>query len=330
MEVVTALENSLKGKDILSLKNMTRKEMDLIFDTADKLDSRKSYDTLHGKIMGALFFETSTRTRLSFEAAMLRLGGGVVGWADASVTRFGDPTRAETFEDTIRMVDDYADVIVMRSPQTGLDYYPYVAADVASIPVINAGFRLPPEDIEHPTQGLLDIFTVKKEKGRIDGLKVAMTGNIRYERTSHARIYGLAKYDVELLFANPEGGGPTEKYLQYIKENKARYRNVSLEEALKEADVCFVVDGGAYKGKKPEQLLEQEKVDALKFGESWRITLDKLKGSKRDMIIMHDLPRSGTGGFAIYPEVDKTPHAAYFREAANGVTVRMALLSLVV
>jgi aspartate carbamoyltransferase catalytic subunit len=324
------LENSLKGKDVLSLKNMTRQEMELVFSTADKLDPRKSYSTLHGKIMAALFFETSTRTRLSFESAMLRLGGGVVGWADASVTRFGDPTRGETFEDTIRMVEDYADVIVMRSPQTGLDYYPYVAAEVASIPVINAGFRVPPEDIEHPTQGLLDLYTVKKEKGKIDGLKIAMTGNIRYERTSHARIYGLAKYDVEFLFANPEGGAPTEKYLNYIRENRARYRHVPLEEALKEADVCFVVDGGAYEGKKPEQLLEQEKADAFKFAEYWRITVDKLKDSKPDTIIMHDLPRSGAGGFAIYPEVDKTPRAAYFREAANGVTVRMALLSLVV
>jgi len=322
-------DNPLKGRDIITLKNIGRKEMELIFDTADRLDPRKSYDTLRGRILASLFFETSTRTRLSFEAAMLRLGGGIVGWADASVTRFGDPTRGETFEDTIRMVEDYADVIVMRSPQTGLDYYPYVAAEVASIPVINAGFRLPPEDIEHPSQGLLDIYTIRKEKGKIDALKIAMTGNIRYERTAHARIYGLAKYGVEFLFANPEGGSPTEKYLKYIQENKGKYRNVSLEEALKEADVCFVVDGGAYKGKKPDQLLEQEKVDALRFSESWRINLDKLKGAKKDMIIMHDLPRSGSGGFAIYPEVDKTPYAAYFREAANGVTVRMALLSLV-
>jgi aspartate carbamoyltransferase catalytic subunit len=324
------IENALKGRDIISLKDMTRKEMELIFDTADKLDPRKSYDTLKGKIMAALFFETSTRTRLSFESAMHRLGGSVIGWADASVTRFGDPTRGETFEDTIRMVEDYADLIVMRAPQTGLDYYPYIAAEVAQIPVINAGYRLPPEDIEHPTQGLLDIYTVKKEKGRIDGLKIAMTGNIRNERTGHARLYGLGKYDVELLLANPEGGGPPEKYLKYIQENRAKYRNVTLEEALREADVCFVVDGGPYKGKKPEQLVEQEKVDAMKFAESWRITVDKLKVAKREMIIMHDLPRSGAGGFAIYPEVDKTTHAAYFREAANGVTVRMALLSLVV
>ena len=323
-------ENPLKGRDIISLKDFTRKEMDLVFDTADKLDPRKSYETLKGKIMAALFFETSTRTRLSFESAMLRLGGGVIGWADAAVTRFGDPTRGETFEDTIRMVEDYADVIVMRAPQTGLDYYPYVAAEIASIPVINAGYRVPPEDIEHPTQGLLDIYTIRKEKGKIDGLKIAMTGNIRYERTSHARLYGLAKYDVELLLVNPEGGGPTEKYLKHIRENKAKYRNVTLEEAIREADVCFVVDAGPYKGKKPEQLLEQEKVDGMKFAESWRITAEKLKGAKKDLIIMHDLPRSGMGGFAIYPEVDKTVHAAYFREAANGVTVRMALLSFVV
>ena len=322
--------NSLKGRDVISLKDMTREEIELVFDTADKLDPRKSYDILRGKIMAALFFETSTRTRLSFESAMLRLGGGVVGWADASVSRFGDPTRGETFEDTIRMVEDYSDIIVMRAPQTGLDYYPYVAAEVVSIPVINAGYRLPPEDIEHPTQGLLDIYTIKKEKGKVDGLKIAMTGNIRYERTGHARLYGLAKYDVELLLANPEGGGPPEKYLKYVVENRAKYRNVALDEALSKADVCFVVDAGPYKGKKPEQLLEQEKVEAMKFAESWRITTDKLKAAKKDMILMHDLPRSGVGGFAIYPEVDKTSHAAYFREAANGVTVRMALLSLVV
>jgi len=322
--------NSLKGRDIISLKDLTRDDVELVFDTADKLDPRKGYDILGGKIMASLFFETSTRTRLSFESAMLRLGGGVVGWADASVTRFGDPTRGETFEDTIRMVEDYSDVIVMRAPQTGLDYYPYVAADIAKTPVINAGYRTPPEDIEHPTQGLLDIYTVKKEKARIDGLKIAMMGNIRFERTAHARLYGLAKFDVEILLANPEGGGPTEKYLKYIQENKAKYRNVSPEEALREADVCFVVDGGPYKGKRPDQLLEQEKVDAMKFAETWRITSDKLKMAKKDMIIMHDLPRSGMGGFAIYPEVDKTSHAAYFREAANGVTVRMALLSLVV
>ena len=324
------VENSLKGRDILSLKDMTREEMELVFDTADKLQPRKSYDILKGKIMAALFFETSTRTRLSFESAMLRLGGGVIGWADAAVTRFGDPTRSETFEDTIRMVEDYAEVIVMRAPQTGLDYYPYVAAEIAKIPVINGGYRLPPEDAEHPTQGLLDIYTVKKEKGKINGLKVAMTGNVRYERTAHARLYGLAKYDVELLLAYPEGGGPTEKYLKYVRENRAKYRTVNFEEALRDADVCFVVDAGPYKGKKPEQLLEQERVDAMKFAESWRITIDKLKGAKRDLIIMHDLPRSGGGGFAIYPEIDETPRAAYFREAANGVTIRMALLSLVV
>jgi aspartate carbamoyltransferase catalytic subunit len=322
--------NSLKGRDIISLKDMTRDDLELVFDTADKLDPRKAYSILGGKIMASLFFETSTRTRLSFESAMLRLGGGVIGWADSSVTRFGDPTRGETFEDTIRMVEDYSDVIVMRAPQTGLDYHPYVAAGIAKIPVINAGYRTPPEDMEHPTQGLLDIYTVKKEKGKIDGLKIAMTGNIRFERTAHARLHGLAKFDVDILLANPEGGGPTEKYLKYIRENKAKYRNVVLEEALREADVCFVVDGGPYKGKRPDQLLEQEKVDAMKFSEAWRITSDKLKMSKKDMIIMHDLPRSGMGGFAIYPEVDKTPHAAYFREAANGVTVRMALLSLVV
>jgi aspartate carbamoyltransferase catalytic subunit len=324
------INNTLRGRDMISLKDFTRGEMDLVFNEADKLDSRTSYDTLKGKIMASLFFETSTRTRLSFECAMLRLGGGVVGWADAAVSRFGDPTRAETFEDTIRMVEAYSDVIVIRSPQTGLDYYPHVAAEIAETPVVNGGFRLPPEDAEHPTQGLLDIYTIRKEKTRIDGLTIAMTGNIKNERTAHARLYGLAKYDVEILLANPEGGGPPDNYLKHIRESRAKYREASLNEALREADVCFVVEAGPYKGKKADQLREDERVEAAKFAEQWRIDLQKLKSAKKDLLLMHDLPRSSAQGFAIYPEVDKTLYAAYFREAVNGVTVRMALLSLVV
>jgi len=322
--------SSLKGRDIISLKDLTRNEMELIFNRADELDSRKGYDILKGKIMASLFFESSTRTRLSFESAMIRLGGGVIGWADAAVSRFGDPTRGETFEDTIRMVEDYSDIIVMRSPQTGLDYYPQVAAEVAEIPVINGGYRLPPEDAEHPTQGLLDIYTVRKEKGRIDGLKIALTGNIKHERTMHARLYGLAKYEVQLLLANPQGGGPPEKYLDYIHANKATCKEVSLAEALKEVDVCMVVSAGSYKGKRMEQLREKERVEALRFEEEWKISLETLKGAKKDLIIMHDLPRSSVQGFTIYPEVDASSYAAYFREAANGVRVRMALLSLVI
>mgnify|MGYP001032603602 CR=1 FL=1 len=323
-------QNSLKGRDIVSLRDLTVDEMELVFDGADELDPRSGYDILRGKIMASLFFESSTRTRLSFESAMIRLGGGVVGWADAATSRFGDPTRGETFEDTIRMVQDYSDVIVIRAPQTGLDHYPDVAAEIAEIPIISAGYRLPPEDAEHPTQGLLDMYTVRKEKGTIDGLKIAMTGNLRYERTAHARIYGLAKYDVELLLANPPGGDPPKKYLDYILGNKATYRYVNLEQALNEADVCFVVDAGPYEGKRTEQLREHERVEAMRFSEQWRISLEKLKGAKKELLLMHDLPRSSVQGFTIYPEVDRSSHAAYFREAANGVRVRMALLNAVV
>jgi len=322
--------SSLSHRDIISLKDLTRDEIEYIFNKADELDSRRGYDVLRGKIMASLFFESSTRTRLSFESAMIRLGGGVIGWADASVSRFGDPTRGETFEDTIRMVEDYSDVIVMRAPQTGLDYYPQVAAEITEIPVINAGYRLPPEDAEHPTQGLLDIYTIRKEKGTIDGLTIAMTGNVRFERTGHARIYGLAKYNVELLLANPPGGEPPNKYLDYIRKSRATYRQASLREALREADVCFVVDAGLYKGKRMEQLREHERVEAMKFAEEWRINLEKLRDANKNLIIMHDLPRSSVQGFAICPEVDSSRHAAYFREAANGVRVRMGLLSSVV
>lgn len=323
------LSNTLKGKDIISLKDLTRSEMELIFDTADGLDSRKRYDILGGKIMASLFFESSTRTRLSFESAMLRLGGDVIGWADAAVSRFGDPAKGETFEDTIRMVENYSDVIVMRAPLTGLDYHPYVAAKIARIPIINAGYRMPTEDIEHPTQALLDMYTIRKKKGRIDGLKIALTGNIRNERTSHSRLYGLAKYKVELLLANPTGGGPPEKYLEYIQKNQATCRQVTLEQAIREADVCLVAHPGLYKEKKFEQLLERERPEALKYVEEWKINLAKLRNAKKDMILWHDLPRSTSQGFTIYPDVDESPHAVYFENAANGVRVRMSVLSLV-
>lgn len=321
---------SLKGRDILSLKDLTRDEMELIFNTADELDPRGHYDTLKGKIMASLFFESSTRTRLSFESAMHRLGGNVIGWADPSVSRYGDPTRGETFEDTIRMVDDYSDVMVIRSPQTGLNYYPYIAADIAIVPVINAGYRLPAEDMEHPTQGLLDIYTIRREKGRIDGLKIAVRGDIRYDRTIHAWLYGLARYHVEILLACPDGGEPPGKYLDYVKKNRATYRKVSLEDAVREADVCFVSGAGSYRGRKLDQLGEHERVDAMKYIEEQGIDLHKLKGAKKDLIIMNDLPRSSIHGFTIYPEVDSSPYAAYFREAANGVRVRMAIFSLIV
>jgi aspartate carbamoyltransferase catalytic subunit len=312
------------------LKEFTREELELIFNAADELDPRKHYNMLTGKIMASLFFESSTRTRLSFESAMSRLDGRVIGWADASVSRYGDPARGETFEDTIRMIDDYSDVIVMRAPQTGLDYYPYVAADIATVPVINAGFRQPAEDMEHPTQGLIDLYTIRREKERIDGLKIALGGMIRYDRTLHAWLYGLANYDVELLLAHPEGAGPPDKYLDYVRKNRARYRVTSLQEALKEADVFFASAAMDYKGRKMEQLREDQRAEAMMSIEEWRITSEKIKEARKDLIIMNDLPRSGVHGFTILPEVDKTSHAAYFREAANGVRVRMAILSLVV
>lgn len=313
----------LKGKDIISLRDMSREEMELIFDTADKMNPRKRSDLLKDYILASLFFEPSTRTRLSFESAMHRLGGAVIGFASSKVSRAGDPRFAEELSDTIRMVDSYADVIIIRHFIEGAAR---IAANHANIPVINAGDGWG-EHSEHPTQALLDLYTIKKEKGRIDGLKIATMGNQKYVRALHSMAYALAKFDVDLTIISPEEYRLPRFIIEYLQKSGIDFRETEkLEDVIGDIDVLYVE---SIPHAPLSALSHSERARLTKYHSYYRLTMKELEKAKEGLIILHPLPRSDELGFQIFPEVDKTPYAKYFVEAFYGVPVRMAILALV-
>ena len=296
-------------RDIISIRDFTREEIDYMLEVAETMEplAKSGSDMLRGKILATLFFEPSTRTRLSFEAAMYKLGGGTIGFAEPEAASI---TKGETLADTMRVVESYSDVIVLRHPLEGAARF---AAEYAGIPVMNAGSGAE----EHPTQALLDLYTIRKERGRIDGLNVALLGDLRYGRTVHSLAYGLSNYDVRLYLMSPDLLRMRREILDEIKGKIEIVDDTDLEEAIPELDVLYVTR--IQKERFPD-LGEYEKVRG-----SYMITIDTLKRAKEDSIVLHPLPRIDE----ITPEVDMTPHAKYFGQVWNGVVVRMALLGLV-
>ena len=298
-----------EGRDILSIKDFTREEIDYILEIAEAMEpvAKKGSDMLKGKLLATLFFEPSTRTRLSFEAAMHRLGGAAIGFAEAEIASV---KKGENLADTIRVVENYADVIALRHPREGAAR---LAAEFAEIPVINGGSG----GEEHPTQALLDLYTVKKEKGTIDGLSLAMVGDLRFGRTVHSLAYALSLYDVKLYFVSPPLLKMRREVLEAIKGKVNVVETSNLDEVIPEVDVLYVTR--IQKERFPDP------AEYMKVKGSYRIDLKTLEKAKKDSIILHPLPRVGE----ITPEVDKTPHARYFQQVWNGIIVRMALLALI-
>ncbi|HDI07491.1 MAG TPA: aspartate carbamoyltransferase [Candidatus Bathyarchaeota archaeon] len=298
-----------EGRDILSIKDFTREEIDYILEIAEAMEpvAKKGSDMLKGKLLATLFFEPSTRTRLSFEAAMHRLGGAAIGFAEAEIASV---KKGENLADTIRVVENYADVIALRHPREGAAR---LAAEFAEIPVINGGSG----GEEHPTQALLDLYTVKKEKGTIDGLSLAMVGDLRFGRTVHSLAYALSLYDVKLYFVSPPLLKMRREVLEAIKGKVNVVETSNLDEVIPEVDVLYVTR--IQKERFPDP------AEYMKVKGSYRIDLKTLEKAKKDSIILHPLPRVGE----IAPEVDKTPHARYFQQVWNGIIVRMALLALI-
>jgi len=297
------------NRDIVSIRDFTREEIDYILEKAETMEplAKSGSDMLHGRILATLFFEPSTRTRLSFEAAMHKLGGGIIGFAEPEAASI---KKGETLADTVRVVENYSDVIVLRHPLEGAARF---AAEYASIPVMNAGSGAE----EHPTQAFLDLYTIKKEKGTIDGLNVAFVGDLRYGRTVHSLAYGLSNYDVKLHLISPSLLRMRRETLDEIKDKIEVVDDTDLDEAIAELDVLYVTR--IQKERFPD-LGEYQKVSG-----SYMITIDILKRAKEDSIVLHPLPRVDE----ITTEVDMTPHAKYFNQVWNGVIVRMALLGLV-
>lgn len=301
-----------KGRDILTLEGLTRGELDYILDTAKQFEGIASGEErsklLDGKILATLFFEPSTRTKNSHEAAMLRLGGQVIGFDNPGSTSVA---KGESLEDTIKTFGLYSDVIVMRHPQIGSAQR---AAEATDVPVINGGDG----SHQHPTQGLLDLYTIRKEKGTIDGLKVAIVGDVKHTRSAHSLTYGLSRYRVKQYFVAP----PILQLQESIERDLVK-RGVEFEKASSIVEVIDKVDV-IYVTRLQEERFKQ-KEDAEKFRGSYTVHPSILTKAKRDMIIMHHLPRL----WEIPREIDDTPHARYFQQEYNGLVVRCALLSLV-
>ena len=304
--------SSFRGRDVLSIRDFSRADIDTVLKAARKMVpvalGKKVSRSLEGKILGTLFYEPSTRTRLSFESAVSRLGGRALGFSAAEGTSV---QKGETLADTIRMVEAYSDGIVLRHPQEGAAR---LAAGFSEKPVINAGDGAG----QHPTQTLLDLYTIWDEKGTIEGQTVALVGDLKYGRTVHSLTYALAELGANLMFVSPPTLEMPREIIEHVKEKGLTFRLAHrLEEAIRDADVLYVTRIQKERFPDPQ---EYEKVAG-----SYRVDADLLRDAKRDLIIMHPLPRVTE----ISPDVDRTKHALYFKQAFNGVPVRMALLDLI-
>lgn len=295
---------------ILEAKQFDRPELDRILKLAEQMEEIEKNggtDKYQRKVMTTLFFEPSTRTRLSFESAMSRLGGMVIGTENAN--QFSSAIKGETLEDTIQVVSNYCDVIVMRHTDIGAANQ---AAEVASVPIINAGDGAG----EHPTQALLDLYTIKKELGKIDGTSIAMVGDLAYGRTVHSLSHLLANYkNIKIYFAAPENIQIPQYVKSYLDEYDIEYKEVSnLNEIADKIDVLY------------QTRIQKERFTSLdEYNAScgkYIVDVELMSKLQKHTIIMHPLPRAGE----IRPEVDKDPRAAYFRQARNGLFIRMALL----
>ncbi len=298
-----------EGRDIISIRDFSREEIDYILKIAQAMEplAQKGSDMLRGKILATLFFEPSTRTRLSFEAAMHKLGGSTIGFAEAEIASV---RKGENLADTVRTVENYADVIAIRHPLEGAAR---LAAEFAKVPIINGGSGAE----EHPTQALLDLYTIMKEKGNIDGLKIAFVGDLRYGRTVHSLAYALSYYDVELYLVSPESLKMRREVLEEIREKIQVAEETDIKKVVPLLDVLYVTR--IQKERFPDP------AEYIKVKGSYKIDLETLSKAKKDLIIMHPLPRVDE----IAAEVDGTPHARYFQQVWNGIVTRMALLALI-
>ncbi len=292
--------------DILDLSNEEIQEMiDVAFDIVE--NPQNYYEKCKNKKMAVLFYEPSTRTRLSFESAMLDLGGSILGFSEASSSSV---SKGESVADTAKTLECYADIITMRHPKEGA---PYVASKNVDIPVINAGDG----GHNHPTQTLTDLFTIMREKGRLDNLTIACCGDLKFGRTVHSLISAMSRYEkVKFVLISPEELKiPEHIRSEILIKNNIEFKEVtSLDDAMPELDVLYMTRV------QRERFFNEE--DYIRLKDSYILTPDKLTTAKKDLSIMHPLPRVNE----ISTQIDKDDRAAYFRQVKNGKIIRMALI----
>ncbi|MFD2176369.1 aspartate carbamoyltransferase [Veronia pacifica] len=305
------MANSLYNKHIISIPELSREELELIVSTAGKLKAEPNPTLLKNKVVASCFFEASTRTRLSFETAIQRLGGTVIGFPDAGNTSSGK--KGETLSDSVQVISSYVDAFVMRHPKEG-------AARLASefsnnVPVINGGDGAN----QHPTQTLLDLFSISETQGRLDNLNIAMVGDLKYGRTVHSLTQALAKFNNNrFYFIAPDALAMPDYLLEELDEVGIHYSlHTSIDEVVPELDILYMTR------------VQKERFDESEYAHikaAFILDTPSLEGAKDNLKVLHPLPRVDE----ITVAVDKTPYAYYFQQAENGVYARQALLALVI
>jgi aspartate carbamoyltransferase catalytic subunit len=303
------MSNPFYDRDIVSIKDFSKYDLEFVFDATDNISQLKHNqrgELGKGRILGYIFYEPSTRTRMSFEAAMASLGGSSIGISDL---KSSSVEKGESLADTIRVIDLYSDVILLRHPLDGSSRY---AAELSENPIINAGSG----SEEHPTQALLDLYTILKEKGKIDGLSVAIVGDLKYGRTVYSLLYGLANYKVEVHLVSPPTLRIRKESLYEIQGRLKIKEHSKLDDVLPEIDVVYVT---RIQRERFPDVQEYEKVKG-----TYTIDESTLAKSKSDIAVMHPLPRVDE----ISQSIDHTKNAIYFKQASYGKELRAALLAL--
>ena len=301
--------NEFYQKDIISIKDFSKDQLEKIFESTDKIISLNPIDRREickGKTLGYLFYEPSTRTRLSFEAAMASIGGNSLGISDITSS---STQKGESLADTVRIISIYSDAMVLRHPLDGSSRF---AAEVSDKPVINAGSGTE----EHPTQAIQDLYTIKKEKRKIDGLKIGIVGDLKYGRTVYSLLHGLGNYDVDVRLIPPESLRIRSDSTYEIKKKLDYTESTNIEDHIDDLDVLYVTRI------QKERFPDEE--EYLKVKGSYVVGLDLLQQMKDDSIILHPLPRIDE----ISTDIDKTKNAKYFQQAEYGKYTRAALLGL--
>ena len=293
-------------KSLISIHDFTKEEMLHVLSIAQEFEKNKVQPILRDKVIATLFFEPSTRTRLSFETASNRLGARVIGFSDAGNTSV---SKGETLKDTIKMVSNYVDLIVMRHPLEGAARY---ASEVASVPVINAGDGAN----QHPSQTMLDLYTINQTQGRLTDIKINMVGDLKYGRTVHSLLQAMSHFNPDFTFTAPDELMMPQEYKDFLNAKGIPYRETrELEGNINDCDILYMTRVQQERFTDP---MEYEKVK-----NTYNLTASMLIGAKENMKILHPLPRVTE----IAQDVDDTPHAYYFKQAENGVYVRMAIIA---
>ncbi|MFC1648174.1 aspartate carbamoyltransferase [Nanoarchaeota archaeon] len=296
-----------KNRDVISIHEFSKDEILHILKVAEQLEKNPKPDLLKGKVMAVVFYEPSTRTRLSFTTAMEQLGGEIL---DFGTTDRTSVKKGETLWDTMKMLDAYSDIIVIRHPLEGSAR---LAAEASDNPVLNGGDGAN----QHPTQTLLDLYTIKKLKGKLTGLKIGMLGDLKYGRTVHSLATAMVHFNPEFKFIAPQALQMPKEYLDMLDKHRIPYTlEADMTDSINDLDILYVT--------RIQQERFPDPIEYEKFKGVYKLDKNALKNVKKDLKIMHPLPRVDE----ISPEVDSTAHAAYFEQAANGVYTRQALLAL--